>query len=218
VSEQPNFADRRARFLKYEAPGAVQAYVQRLDREWPARAEITQHIGQQIGNLAGAAPTVLELACGPGRLAATLLAQRPTLRYVGVDISPPFLAFAQAALAPYAARVTLLTVDLAEPTWPTHFATNSNTGRFDAIVSLQALHDVGDEQIIRRLYAQARDLLLPGGCFLNADLVVADGEELPQNPGRRSIPRHLELLRAVGYQEAQCTLAHGGFGVVCGRV
>jgi hypothetical protein len=78
------------------------------------------------------------------------------------------------------------------------------------------LHDVGDDAAISRVYGLAKTLLLPGGFFLNADLVVAAGEELPQNPGRRSIARHLELLHAHGYQEPRCTLALGGFGTVIG--
>jgi hypothetical protein len=49
---------------------------------------------------------------------------------------------------------------------------------------------------------------------VNADLVVAPGEELPDNPGRRSIGRHLELLQAHGYSTVACTLAAGGFGVL----
>jgi SAM-dependent methyltransferase len=211
-----DFAARRARFRQYDTSAAVESYVQRLSREWPERTEIAHHITQQIANLAIPQAAVLELCCGPGWLAQTLLTTLPTIDYIGVDISPPFLAFAQAHLALHAARVALVEADLNEAAWPALFAEQGVGGRFHAIVSLQSLHDVGDDAAISRVYGLAKTLLLPGGFFLNADLVVAAGEELPQNPGRRSIARHLELLHAHGYQEPRCTLALGGFGTVIG--
>ena len=57
---------------------------------------------------------------------------------------------------------------------------------------------------------------MPGGLFLNADLVVPSGVERADNPGRRSIERHLELLQAHQYQRVSATLDVGEFGVVVG--
>lgn len=190
------------------------AYLQRLETQWPERAAIVQHIVDAVMALRQAQPHVLELGCGPGRLAAALLAAVPNLHYTGVDLSPPFLNFARQQLTPYA-HVQLLEVDLSDDTWPQRL-TDASHQRFHAIVSMQALHDVGDEAAVSRVYGQARELLWPGGCFLNADLVVAEGETLPNNPGRRPLARHLALLHAHGYHNGACTLASGGFGCVMG--
>ncbi|MEZ4735492.1 MAG: class I SAM-dependent methyltransferase [Caldilineaceae bacterium] len=211
-----DFGQRRDRFRRYENAEAVQAYLLRLETEWPERATIATHIADQVIALQQPQPYVLELCCGPGRLAETLLATMPHLRYTGVDLSPPFLAFARQQLAAYANQAQLFEADLNDTTWPHLVAPHGTAGGFHAIVSLQSLHDVGDEAAVSRLYGLAKDLLLPGGFFLNADLVVAEGEELPNNPGRRSIARHLDLLHEHGYHNIACTLAIGGFGCVMG--
>ncbi len=219
MATPPNdlFADRRARFRHYDSPGAVTAYLERLANGWPERPQIAQHMIQTISALGQPAPRVLELCCGPGWLAAQLLAALPTMHYTGVDLSPPFLAFAQEELLLHANRVNLLEVDLSVADWSDQITTQGGPLQFDAIISLQSLHDVGDEQVIARLYSLAKRLLAPGGLFLNADLVVPTGEQRPDNPGRLPIAHHLELLTAQGYQSPQCTLAVGNFGCVVGR-
>lgn len=210
------FKGRRARFRQYENAEVVAAYLHRLETQWPERTQIVQQIADLIIALRQPQPQVLELCCGPGRLAESLLTTAPHLKYTGVDISPPFLDFARRRLAAYTDQVTLVEADLADDPWPPLIATQGSDERFHAIVSLQSLHDVGDEAAVSRVYGLAKELLLPGGFFLNADLIVAEGEELPNNPGRRSIPRHLDLLRAHSYHNVACTLAVGGFGCVIG--
>ena len=219
MSTPPNdlFADRRARFRHYDSPGAVTAYLDRLANGWPERPQLAQHIIQTISRLAPAAPRVLELCCGPGWLAAQLLVAFPTMQYTGVDLSPPFLAFAQEALALHANRVNLVEIDLNQIDWPDQMTTPDGPPQFDAIISLQSLHDVGDEEVIGRLYGLAKGLLTPGGLFLNADLVIPAGEQRPDNPGRLPIARHLNLLTAQGYRSPQCTLTVGNFGTVIGH-
>jgi len=212
-----DFSERRARFRHYESAEAIVAYQQRLDTEWPERTQIIQHMADLITALQQPQPHVLELCCGPGRLAESLLTTVPNLHYTGVDISPPFLDFARQRLAAYTEQVQLLEADLNDTPWPELLAPPSNHRRFHAIVSLQSLHDVGDEAAISRVYGLAKELLAPGGVLLNADLVVAEGEELPNNPGRRSISRHLDMLRQQGYHSVACTLAAGSFGCVMGR-
>lgn len=215
MSDQTQFAQRRERFRAYEDPATVTAYLQRLEREWPERTEIADYIAAQIAQLATAEPHVLELCCGPGRLAHTILDKVPAVQYTGVDISPPFLAFARQQLLAHASAITLHELDLSTDDWPTDLQQQGH-GHFDAIVSLQSLHDVGDAMVIERIYRQAKLLLRPGGFFLNADLIVAEGETLPNNPGRLTIPRHLALLEAAGYEQIHAPLAPGGFGVVVG--
>ena len=139
------------------------------------------------------------------------------MHYTGVDLSPPFLAVAQETLVLYTNRVNLLEVDLSDVEWVDQLMTKVGTTQFDAIISLQSLHDVGDEDAIARLYGLAKGLLAPGGLFLNADLIVPPDEPRPDNPGRLPIARHLALLTAQGYHSPQCTLAMGNFGCVIGR-
>ncbi|HMN31206.1 MAG TPA: class I SAM-dependent methyltransferase [Caldilineaceae bacterium] len=194
----------------------VAAYAAGLDVRWPARAAVIDQIVTEVRALPFAALYLLELCCGPGALATALLRALPALRYVGIDASRAMLAYTQRSLARDAARLTLLHADLNRDEWLAHLAHLGEGGQFHALVSMQSLHDLGGEGEVSRVYKLAKGLLLPGGLFLNADLVVAPGEELADNPGRRSIARHLELLRQHGYQQVACRSETGGFGVVVG--
>ncbi len=217
VDNLADFGARRERFRQqYPTTEAITAYLDRLETQWPERATVVQHMVDLVAGLGQAQPQVLELCCGPGRLATTLLATMPALHYTAIDLSPPFLAFTRQRLGEYEERVALFEADLNEDTWPARLATRGKQGRFHAIVSLQSLHDVGDEVAISRVYGLAKQLLLPGSFFLNADLILPEGEDLPNNPGRRPIARHLALLNEHGYTNVACTLAIGGFGCVIG--
>jgi SAM-dependent methyltransferase len=208
-SPRPSFRD-----LKTAAD--VAAYTAGMEERWPARPEVMHHIVEQVGVLSFAPLHLLELCPGAGVLAEQLLHQLPTLHYVGIDSSPPMLAYGRARLAAWGKRATIFAADLNTDGWLAQVAEQGADGKFHAIVSLQSLHDLGGEAEVDRIYGLARALLVRGGLFLNADLIVAPGEELPNNPGRRSIGRHLELLQAHGYNEVSCTLAAGGFGVLVG--
>jgi hypothetical protein len=140
-------------------------------------------------------------------LAEVLLREAPLLTYTGLDSSEPLLTSARERLAPFGDRVELIETDLNANDWP-----NRLSGEIQAIVSMQSLHDLGDESRLNRIYGMARKLLVPAGLFLNADLIVPPKQDNPKNPGRRSVPRHLELLQAHGYEQVACTLEIGEFG------
>jgi SAM-dependent methyltransferase len=150
---------------------------------------------------------VVELAPGPGLLAELLLRELPQISYTGLDSSELLLTFAQSHLAPFGPRARLVEADLNGDAWLAQLPDEVH-----AVVSLQAMHDLGEESHINRMYGLVRRLLAPGGLFLNADFVVPPGQRDPERPGRLSIPRHLELLQAHGFERIACTLELGEFG------
>lgn len=179
----------------------------------PERGEIIQHIATQLKALPFAAPQVVELGPGPGLLAEMLLRDLPEMSYTGLDSSELLLTFAQTKLAPFGQRASLIRADLNTVGWLEQLP-----GEIHAITSLQALHDLGDESHINRMYGLARRLLVPGGLLLNADFVVRPGQDNPEQPGKLSIPQHLELLQAQGFERVACTLEIGQFGCLVGFV
>jgi hypothetical protein len=189
----------------------IEQWNNRLATEWPERPAVMAHIQGQIERLPFSAPHVVELAPGPGPLAERLLAALPRLTYTGLDNSDLLLNYARERLIPYNGRAHLIQTDLNGAAWPEQLR-----GDVHAIVSMQSLHDLGGEVQINRIYRLARSLLAPGGLFLNADLVTPPGQERPDKPGRRTVARHLELLRAHGYERVACTLEQGEFGCVVG--
>jgi trans-aconitate methyltransferase len=179
----------------------------------PERSELMQHIEAQLKALPFPTPQVVELGPGPGLLAEMLLRDLPEMSYTGLDSSELLLIFAQTKLAPFGQRASLIRADLNTDDWLEHLPVEIH-----AIISLQALHDLGDENHIHRMYGLARQLLVPGGLLLNADFVVPPGQDNPEQPGRRSISRHLELLQAQGFERVACTLEIGQFGCLVGFV
>lgn len=194
-------------FRDLQTAADVLTWTTQLEDKWPERTIVVKHISQQVNALPFPAPHIVELGPGHGRLAESLLLAGPHLTYTGIDSSEPLLRFAQDRLAPFEARATLLQADLKANAW-----LDQLSGDIQAIVSMQSLHDLGDEDQVNRIYRLAETLLVPGGLFLNADLVVPPDQDNPNNPGRRSIPRHLELLRSHGYAGVACTLKVGEFG------
>ena len=110
---------------------------------------------------------LLDVGAGDGILLATLLEALPEASGVAVDFSLPMLERAQTRLAPFGDRAVVVEGDLASPAWRA-----AVTGPFDAIVSGFAIHHLPDVRK-RALYAEAFDLLAPGGALLNLEHVAS---------------------------------------------
>lgn len=204
------------RFRDVNSSTTAAQYGINLNERWPVRVQVMEHIIKQLDALPFAPLHLLEFCIGPGALAEQMLRRLPHLQYTGIDLLQPFINLSQQRLAPFTQQVRLFQANLNEEGWPDLLKGRGDHGRFHAIVSLQSLHDLGGEREVDRVYGVAKRLLMPGGLFLNADLIVQPGEELPDNPGRRTIARHRELLQGHGYQGVACTLATDGFGCVVG--
>jgi tRNA (cmo5U34)-methyltransferase len=108
---------------------------------------------------------VLDLGAGYGAVTEAVLHRYYQASVVCLDGSEAMMQHAQARLAKHGARVQLVLKDLADPAW--HAGVS---GPFHAAVSAVALHHLTDErkqQLCREVFA----LLLPGGLFLNNDVV-----------------------------------------------
>jgi tRNA (cmo5U34)-methyltransferase len=183
----------------------VGAYLARAD-EFPHRLEGEGVLLEQVPGDVG---RVLDLGTGDGRLLALLLAERPAMRGVGVDFSAPMLAAARERFAGEG-RVELVEHDLGEPLPP--------LGRFDAVVSSFAIHHLEHERK-RSLYAEAFELLEPGGVFANFEHVAsptprlhlaffeAIGEPVEnEDPSDRTLDVETQLgwLREIGFDDVDC--------------
>jgi predicted TPR repeat methyltransferase len=173
-----------------------------LDERWPTRPQMIKEICRAVGELGRDKPQVLELCCGAGLLGQALLDADAGSQYWGVDLNGVVLEAAGRRLAPWDARAQLTAADL-NAEWDGDWSRT----RFDAVVSLQALHDLGAEAQVEGAYARAAAQLAPGGLLLNADLVDETGER----PGRMPAARHLELMNRHGLERTVCTFDDGVF-------
>ena len=107
---------------------------------------------------------VVELCCGEGLLARTILERFPNCRIHGYDGSNTMLEKTRATLQPFSERFTLHTFDLAAAEW------RSFPWPVQAVVSSLAIHHL-DGQQKRELYRDLYRLIAPGGALIIADLI-----------------------------------------------
>ncbi len=187
---------------EFHDPQFVQDWADRFTPS-PERIQLFDTIIESVANHSNTtAPIrIVELGIGPAYLAERLLAKLPNAIYQGIDFSTPMLGIAAARLTAYKSRVTYTQADLVSEAW------GSKVKRpVDAIVSTWALHDLGGEVNTKKVYQDCRNLLLPGGIFLNGDFVKPEDTPHAFEPGRFLVSRHLDILREVGFNDVQCLI------------
>ncbi len=146
----------------------------------------------------------VDLGAGDGGFAELLLELYPESSGVLVDFSEPMLAAAKERLAAKAGRWEIVQGDLANAEWQGSLTPGE---RFDAVVSRLAIHHLPDERK-QELYAEAFQLLEPGGIFLNWEHIETEGlaeglfdeffrERMIEAEQERENPRpHEEVVRS----------------------
>ena len=182
----------------------------RLNRERPQRHEVAGWIASKINANSAASPRVVELACGAGFLAEFLKRHLPDVRYCGFDLSPNLLDFAQRRLGDTSnergegSDLHFVRANLVSDDWTPQLAEMGWSGKVDAVVSIQALHDLGDLAQQKYVLTKARGLLRPGGLLAYGDLLL---ETDNPHPSRYSRADHEEMLRACGFSLPESTTA-----------
>jgi tRNA (cmo5U34)-methyltransferase len=137
-------------------------------------------------------PRILDLGAGTGLLSALVAQQvRPQLLYL-LDASSEMLAHAQSRLAVWhpVAKVQSLIDPLPQ-------------GPFDAVISALAIHHLQDDEK-RDLFSRIRDVLAPGGFFVNAEQILG-----PTSWHQRLYEEaHLEAVRALGSSSEEIARAN----------
>ena len=141
---------------------------------------------------------IVELGIGPGYLAAHLLNALPAARYQGLDFSRAMLDIAARRLRRHADRTAFSQADLLADGW-----WEALDGP-DAIVSTWALHDLGGQDQVEHVYAGCSRALGGGGLLLNGDFIKPDRARQEYEPGRFPIATHIDMLRRVGFETAEC--------------
>ncbi|MFQ5353392.1 MAG: class I SAM-dependent methyltransferase [Thermodesulfobacteriota bacterium] len=137
----------------------------------------------------------LDLGCGDGILARSVLSAYPGARGVLLDFSRPMLDKARRGLEGTDASLDFLEADLAGSGWPREVVEQGRES-FDLVVSGYAIHHQSEE-IKKSIYQSIYKLLNPGGLFINIDHVASSDERT------RDISNDffIESLRA--YHEAE---------------
>ncbi len=155
----------------------------------PDREQRLSYLAELVPRPPDRTPSVLDLACGPGSVTQRLFHHHHDATVVAIDLDPVLLTIYRAVHP----NVDVVEADLRDPSWTRKLP---EVGPFDAVVTATALHWL-PATVLPRLYAQLRELLAPGGVFLNADHAPlpssllsdrcreADQRELASLPGHR---------------------------------
>ncbi len=195
----------------------VAEYLNRIDRL------TARHEGERalLDTLPARLSSVLDLGCGDGRLLGLVLgAGHPIERSVGIDNSPPMLERARTRFAANP-TVSIHEHDLRDPL--------RLSGPFDLVVSGFAIHHL-DHDRKRTLYAEAAQLLRPGGLFVNLEVVQCATprlqDEFNDRIGRPGgdpedilapVGEQLAWLRDAGLVDVDCTWRWRGFALLTGH-
>jgi tRNA (cmo5U34)-methyltransferase len=202
----------------------VREYVARMDRRQEERRAQLGLLARLVGPPSDAPLRVLDIGAGYGAVASAVLDRFPNATAVLLDVSDEMIRLGRERMAPYEGRYAYVHGDFADGLLPREV-----DGAFHAAVSSLAIHHLpaGGK---RTFYTDLATRLLPGGCFLNLDLVGAPddalrgvyrrihdeerearGEPPPQHghPGgghseMQPLAMHLEWLREAGFASVDC--------------
>jgi SAM-dependent methyltransferase len=107
-------------------------------------------------------PLIADLGCGPGSLAARILARVPSAEIVAVDVDPVLLALGRATQPP---AVRFAEVLIGAPGWVEDLGLDRP---LDAVVASTVLH-YPDPQSLRGIYRDLARALRPDAVLLNGD-------------------------------------------------
>jgi Trans-aconitate methyltransferase len=174
----------------YDVSQRVKTYDADMELMHPNRSKMVQIALELLPFPKTAALRAIDLGIGTGYFTERFLNRFPNSRVLGIDGAQAMIELAKARLISLASRVQFVIGDFRKLQELT-----SGAGTIDVVFSSYALHHLSrpdKETVLRRVV----ELLVPGGWFVNADLIVADSPELESR---------LQELRIAGIVER----AHG---------
>jgi SAM-dependent methyltransferase len=148
---------------------------------------------------------LLELGSGPGHLAEQILLKCPVARYVALDFSEAMHALARERLKSFSYRTEFIQRDF-------RGAWGQDLPLFDAIVTMQAAHEVRHKAHLPAFLAKTRRQIARGGLLLFCDHFSEAGTS--KNPNLLATREEQPvLLRDAGYVDVEELHVEGGIAL-----
>jgi ubiquinone/menaquinone biosynthesis C-methylase UbiE len=170
----------------YDVSQRVKRYDADMDLMHPNRSKMVQVALEVLPFPKTANLRAIDLGIGTGYFTKRFLNNFPNSHVVGIDGAQAMIELAKARLKSLASRVEFVIGDFRDLQ-----ELAPDAGVADVVFSAYALHHLGrsDKQMV---LGRTVELLVPGGWFINADLIVADSPELESR---------LQELRVAGIVE-----------------
>lgn len=149
-------------------PPDAQTWAAEADSKRPWRSRYRAAIVDLLLGMAPPPRRVLELGPGPGLLAEAVLGACQVESYLLFDFSSPMLEMCRQRVGGHPA-VGFVQGDFTRPDW-----TDALAPPFDAVIAMQAVHEVRHKRHVPALYRRVRDLLRPGGLLAVCDHAPPD--------------------------------------------
>ncbi len=201
-----------------EIPPGVDFHDPRQARTWvadtvasrPWRAAFFAAFASTLNAELGRGAAIVELGSGPGHLAAVLLERCQPRSYTAIDFSAAMHDLAQQHLGAAADRVTFLLRDFRRPDW------TAGLDGVDAVVTMQAAHEVRHKTRLPALLASVHAVLRPGGLLLFCDHYAGT-----QTGKRRELAlerdEQARALEAAGFASVTLLRDEGSMALYSGR-
>jgi tRNA (cmo5U34)-methyltransferase len=170
----------------WDSPKYVSDWATGQDKKEKARQEPFRVLVETIPYDKALPIRILDVGAGYGALTQFLLAHFPKATAVCQDGSKEMAKIGQGRMRHLKGRFDYVFSDFSQPGW-----TEKLTGRFEAVVSAIAIHNVGSPKIIERIYNDIFPLVKNGGCFINFD------RERPP------LDDQMKWLKKAGFQDVQ---------------
>ena len=156
----------------YDVSQRVKTYDADMKLMHPNRSKMVQIAIEVLPSPETAALRAIDLGIGSGYFTERFLNHFPNSRVLGIDGAQAMIELAKARLTSLASRVQFVIGDFRKLR-----ELVPGPGTADVVFSAYALHHLSrpDKETVLR---QVVELLVPGGWFVNADLIVADSPEL----------------------------------------
>lgn len=169
----------------------------------PWRKEFFERFAAVIASAPIPVNRMLELGSGPGFLAEHLLQALPTVSYIALDFSSAMRQLAANRLGPLASRVQFVERSFRESDW------SEGLGRFDCVVTIQAVHELRHKCYAPELHAQVKQVLEPDGLYLVCDHFFGEGG-MKDDQLYMSVEEQREALLNAGFATVEQLMLQGG--------
>ena len=149
--------------INFHDPEDVNTWIEETARKRPWRPEFFNAYVEMLNKRFHHPFSILELGAGPGLLAQQILASCAIRTFVVLDFSAAMLSVARHKLEPFRERTRFVQRDFRSTNWV------DGMGDYDAVVSMQAVHEVRHKQHIPALLDEIYKLLVRNGLFLFCD-------------------------------------------------
>ena len=192
--------------IDFHDPAQARAWVEETIRGRPYRPRFFAAFASALNERFDKPIDILELGSGPGHLAEVILQHCAVASYVALDFSAAMHDLARARLAAFLDRVEFVERDFRIPDW------GAGLRNFDAVVTLQAAHEIRHKRHFVSFLVAARERLRNAGTLLYCDHYMERGSG--KNPDLM-LDRDAQLtaLREAGFMDVSRLLDEGGMAL-----